>query len=133
MTSIRLLLCFVVATSALNIVSFGGTKAEAASRSKLTSPVQTAKSFEAPSPVALAEVFAHDNDHALDDIEANPYQQVKDVYLAAKDRKAWCADRCLATGHCDVLEDLYELTTTQVMKFCSACAGSEECELSYAN
>jgi len=60
-------------------------------------------------------------------------QHMKDIYLAAKDRKAWCADRCLATGYCDVLEDIYEMTTAQVMKFCEHCTGNDECELSYAN
>jgi hypothetical protein len=44
-----------------------------------------------------------------------------------------CADRCLATGYCDVLEDIYEMTTAQVMKFCEHCTGNDECELSYAN
>merc|ERR1719473_2335505 len=116
--------------SALNIVPFGGSKAGA--RDVVTLPAQDAAVFD-PSPLAMAEVFAHDNGRSFLEIEENPFQASKDRYLAAKDRKAWCADRCLATGHCDVLEDIYELTTAQVMKFCKSCSGEDECELIYAN
>ena len=56
----------------------------------------------------------------------------RDEALFNRDRHAWCADRCLATGYCDVLEDIYQMSTTEVQKFCEKCAGDDECELGYA-
>ena len=32
--------------------------------------------------------------------------------------QAYCADRCLNLGYCEVLEDFYDMTTKQVRKFC---------------
>jgi hypothetical protein len=34
-------------------------------------------------------------------------QKVKDTKLARENPQQYCADRCVATGHCDVYEDLY--------------------------
>ena len=34
-------------------------------------------------------------------------QRRKDQHLAEKDPQQYCADRCIATGNCDVFEDLY--------------------------
>jgi hypothetical protein len=34
-------------------------------------------------------------------------QKVKDTKLARESPQQYCADRCVATGHCDVYEDLY--------------------------
>ena len=45
--------------------------------------------------------------------------------------RGWCADRCLATGYCDAVEDLLDLTTEQVKQFCNECS-TDECELGYA-
>lgn len=56
----------------------------------------------------------------------------QDEALFAKDRHRWCADRCLATGYCDVLEDIYDMTTAQVQEFCEKCAAEDECELAYS-
>ena len=39
-----------------------------------------------------------------------PQEYKKDLHLATTDTRAWCADRCLATGHCDVVEDLWEMS-----------------------
>lgn len=53
----------------------------------------------------------------------------RDAKLAERDTRQWCLDRCLATGHCDAVEDLLEMTTLQVKKFCQECASLDECEL----
>ena len=58
-----------------------------------------------------------------------PQEYKKDLHLATTDTRAWCADRCLATGHCDVVEDLWEMSTKEIMKFCDECADLEGCEL----
>ena len=83
---------------------------------------------------ALAQSFMNDNDHLFEanELEFSDGRRRRDEKLAQEDPKAWCADRCLATGYCDVLEDIYEMTTMQVKKFCEHCAGDDECELSYA-
>merc|ERR1712167_169973 len=124
-TVLRVLSCALATTSALNIVALGGSKAVAKS-TPTAARVPEPKIFD-----PVAQIF--ENDHDTLDLDDHPYQNAKDKYLAARDRKTWCADRCLATGHCDVLEDIYELTTAQVMKFCEACSGDDECSLSYAN
>ena len=45
-------------------------------------------------------------------------RRMRDEKLAQDDTRAFCLDRCLATGYCDVLEDLLEMTTKQVQRFC---------------
>ena len=57
-------------------------------------------------------------------------QQRKDKALMERDTRRWCLDRCLATGYCDAIEDLWEMDTMQVKKFCQECASLDECELS---
>jgi hypothetical protein len=84
---------------------------------------------------SLAESFMFDNDHAFEtngDMIFEGYANLRDQKMASEDPKKYCADRCLATGFCEVLEDFYDMTTSQVQNFCEACAGSDECELSYA-
>lgn len=44
-----------------------------------------------------------------DDDLANLRQRRKDELLAKNDPQRYCADRCIATGNCDVFEDLYVL------------------------
>jgi hypothetical protein len=56
-------------------------------------------------------------------------QNQKDKVLFERDTRRWCLDRCLATGYCDVVEDLWDLSSEQVVKFCQACAGEDECVL----
>ena len=73
---LRLLVCFFASTSALRIATLGVKKA----------PVQVAGS-----PSAVAQVFANDNGHVINEVDENLYQKAKDIYLAAHDRKAWCA------------------------------------------
>lgn len=60
-----------------------------------------------------------------------PMQKARDKALANSDTRAWCVERCLATGHCEVAEDLWELSTEQVVMFCQECASKDGCELSY--
>jgi len=84
---------------------------------------------------SLADVFARDLGHAFESNEEQKEFAVRrrDEKLAFDNPKAWCADRCLATGYCDVFEDVYDMTTAQVKKFCEACTGdADECELAYA-
>jgi hypothetical protein len=44
-----------------------------------------------------------------DEKQTNFRQHVKDVKLASRDPQRYCADRCVATGNCDVYEDVYVL------------------------
>ena len=59
-------------------------------------------------------------------------QFAKDKRLAKDDPRRYCADRCLSTGNCDVYEDIFDLSPTQVLQFCSECVlgdGEEPCDL----
>ena len=59
-------------------------------------------------------------------------QLERDKRLARKDPSAYCADRCIATGNCDVLEDVFQLSAMEVMAFCHDCVlsdGEEECDI----
>lgn len=44
------------------------------------------------------------DDTMMDMMEAR--QKIKDTKLARENPQQYCADRCIATGHCDVYEDL---------------------------
>jgi hypothetical protein len=46
-----------------------------------------------------------------DDDLANLRQRRKDEVLAKNDPQRYCADRCIATGNCEVFEDLYVVST----------------------
>ena len=61
----------------------------------------------------------------------NPVRAARDKLLAERDTRKWCLDRCLATGYCEAVEDLWKLTTQQVVQFCEKCAGEDACELAY--
>lgn len=64
------------------------------------------------------------NDNALatlEDQEAEFRQQLKDKRLAESNPAQYCADRCIATGNCDVYEDVFKFTPEEVMEFCSDC------------
>jgi len=50
---------------------------------------------------------------------ADTMQARKDKKLATNDTKRWCADRCLATGYCDAVEDIMQMTTKQVRRVIS--------------
>ena len=45
----------------------------------------------------------------------------RDERMAFLKPDKYCADRCLATGNCDILEDFYELGPEDVLKFCEEC------------
>jgi hypothetical protein len=53
-------------------------------------------------------------------------QMRKDRRLAGRDPAAYCADRCVSTGNCDIFEDFFELSPQEVLKFCKDCVLSEE-------
>ena len=54
----------------------------------------------------------------------------KDKRLAFKKPEAYCADRCLSTGHCDVYEDFLEMSVKEVLAFCEECVLSDHDEVS---
>lgn len=45
----------------------------------------------------------------------------RDERMAFLKPDKYCADRCMATGNCDILEDFYELGPEDVLKFCEEC------------
>jgi hypothetical protein len=55
-------------------------------------------------------------------------QMVKDKKMAREDPMRYCADRCIATGNCDVYEDIFQLSPQEVLSFCNDCVLSEEKE-----
>jgi len=50
----------------------------------------------------------------------------KDKRMAENDPMRYCADRCVATGNCDVFEDMFEMGPDEVIKFCKECVLSED-------
>jgi len=60
----------------------------------------------------------------------------RDERMAFTKPEKYCADRCVATGNCDILEDFYELTPESVIQFCEECVlnfdveeGEDDCEV----
>jgi len=45
----------------------------------------------------------------------------RDERMAFTKPEQYCADRFVATGNCDILEDFYELTPESVIQFCEEC------------
>lgn len=45
----------------------------------------------------------------------------RDERMAFLKPEKYCADRCLATGNCDIFEDFYEMGPQDVLKFCEEC------------
>ena len=45
-------------------------------------------------------------DNSMMEEVLSPYQRKKDRKLARNDPQAYCADRCLTTGNCDIYEEL---------------------------
>jgi hypothetical protein len=62
----------------------------------------------------------------LDDDKEEFRMHQKDKRLAFKDPEKYCADRCIATGNCDIYEDFYHMTPEQVIEFCTDCVLSED-------
>ena len=56
----------------------------------------------------------------------NPMQLRRDKKMAEKNPQQYCADRCVATGNCEVYEDIYHMTPSQVMEFCNDCVLAED-------
>ena len=78
----------------------------------------------------LTEVAAEAPMSIHDDMRT-PVERMRDEKLAARDTRKWCLDRCLATGACEALEDLWQLSAAQVVKFCQQCAQEDGCVLDY--
>jgi hypothetical protein len=84
---------------------------------------------------SLAEMSMRDNNHVFEDASEaweDYATSLRDERMAKANPKKYCVDRCLATGYCEVLEDILDMTTQQVKRFCDNCSGEDECELSYA-
>ena len=60
----------------------------------------------------------------------NSMQMRKDRLLADRSPQAYCADRCVATGNCEVYEDMFHLSPSQVVAFCEECVLSDDEEVS---
>jgi len=45
----------------------------------------------------------------------------RDERMAFKHPDKYCADRCVATGNCAILQDFYELSPDEVLNFCEEC------------
>lgn len=59
-------------------------------------------------------------------------QLVRDKKLADKNPQKYCADRCVATGSCEVYEDIFKMSPKQVMEFCTECvldSSEEPCDI----
>lgn len=64
-----------------------------------------------------------------DEYERDHLREVaKDKKMARHDPQRYCADRCVATGNCDVYEDVFQLSPDEVLAFCNDCVLSEEKE-----
>ena len=73
----------------------------------------------------LPTSFDYDNYAALNDGMTN-VERRRDIRLAHDHPERYCADRCVSTGHCDVLEDFLEMDAKEVVEFCTDCVLSEE-------
>jgi hypothetical protein len=63
---------------------------------------------------------------------AKKIQMRKDKRMARDDPMRYCADRCVATGFCEVFEDMFEMGPKEVREFCLECVlsdGEEPCDL----
>ena len=58
----------------------------------------------------------------------NPMELRRDKALADRDPQQYCADRCVATGNCDVYEDMFSLSPMEVVQFCKECVLPEDDE-----
>ena len=52
---------------------------------------------------------------------AQKIQMRKDKRMARTDPARYCADRCVATGNCEVWEDMFEMAADEVQAFCNNC------------
>ena len=47
--------------------------------------------------------------HALGPLAA--MELARDKRLAERDTRRWCLDRCMATGYCDAVENLWDMSS----------------------
>ncbi len=52
-------------------------------------------------------------------------QLIRDRKLARDDPQAYCADRCLTTGYCEVFEEEFSFSAVEVIQFCEECVLSD--------
>jgi len=58
----------------------------------------------------------------LDENQREEYAEHKrDERMAFTKPEQYCADRCIATGNCDIYQDFYELSPQDVLNFCEEC------------
>lgn len=57
---------------------------------------------------------------------AKKIQMRKDKRMARDDPERYCADRCVATGNCEIWEDMFEMGPDEVQKFCTECVLSDQ-------
>jgi len=62
----------------------------------------------------LPQGFDFDESTVMEHVMA-PRQKRKDVRLAKDDPRAYCADRCIATGNCEVFEDMCVLCSDEAL------------------
>eukprot|EP00553_Chaetoceros_curvisetus_P007791 CAMPEP_0204612990 /NCGR_PEP_ID=MMETSP0717-20131115/1026_1 /ASSEMBLY_ACC=CAM_ASM_000666 /TAXON_ID=230516 /ORGANISM="Chaetoceros curvisetus" /LENGTH=124 /DNA_ID=CAMNT_0051625269 /DNA_START=208 /DNA_END=582 /DNA_ORIENTATION=+ len=58
--------------------------------------------------------------------DADTIELRRDVRMIERNPQKYCADRCVSTGHCEVLEDMFHLDASEVVKFCTDCVLSED-------
>eukprot|EP00521_Asterionellopsis_glacialis_P004072 CAMPEP_0195267766 /NCGR_PEP_ID=MMETSP0706-20130129/12776_1 /TAXON_ID=33640 /ORGANISM="Asterionellopsis glacialis, Strain CCMP134" /LENGTH=164 /DNA_ID=CAMNT_0040322561 /DNA_START=260 /DNA_END=754 /DNA_ORIENTATION=- len=56
----------------------------------------------------------------------SPRERRRDERMAKINPQAYCVDRCIATGNCDVFEDIFEMSPKEVIQFCDECVLSED-------
>ena len=69
----------------------------------------------------LSQLNNGESSFQQDDLKENFRELQRDKRLAEKSPENYCADRCLATGNCDVYEDMFRMTPSQVIEFCTNC------------
>eukprot|EP00565_Helicotheca_tamesis_P006942 CAMPEP_0185731756 /NCGR_PEP_ID=MMETSP1171-20130828/13908_1 /TAXON_ID=374046 /ORGANISM="Helicotheca tamensis, Strain CCMP826" /LENGTH=161 /DNA_ID=CAMNT_0028401081 /DNA_START=151 /DNA_END=636 /DNA_ORIENTATION=- len=66
-----------------------------------------------------------------------PKQVARDKKMVEDDPRRYCADRCVATGNCEIFEDMFDLSPTEVLKFCKDCVMADdenkECDVDWNN
>ena len=70
-----------------------------------------------------------DFNSAISDFQPNAAQKIqlrKDKRMARDDPARYCADRCVATGNCQVWEDMFDMAADEVQEFCKECVLSED-------
>jgi len=77
----------------------------------------------------VPDTFAYNSSgHAYNELgmDENAVEMRRDSRLLHKNPQQYCADRCVSTGHCEVLEDMLSMDAMEVMEFCTDCVLSEK-------